>query len=420
MAEWIQSLSGGQQLFIAVFLAIAATLALSIASASNRRRFDDEAEYDPALDDEHDYAYDDNPSPAVAPPAIVPRRTPAATAQPVRPPQPKPLWPTVKVQRLAIAKNILIVGGPGSGKTVLQNMLVRLRMQGGSEIQVVDPHNYPGKWSVPVIGSGGNYDEIGVALTAAESLLKQRNEQLSSGEVREGKFPRVTLVGDEWRNITRRVPDAGRVLGHLLTEGRKFGVCVIAGSHNDTNAAIGSAGDKQSFMNSFDWIVYMGGFAAEQLSRAGIGYPTFVSPNDQTESPLLVVARHTGERKNYLLSLRGFAQHMGGSNAPDNEGLVPSLAALLVPAAGDEDDEDEGSLLLTLPQRAASATSDDPPVGDMTYWDGMAMLVLSGNIQRIDLLKSLGYQPGGGSKRYQAARAALEEAIQRIEASRAA
>jgi len=179
----------------------------------------------------------------------------------------------LRLHDIADDDNILVVGPKGSGKTTLLRALIRIRH---GEHKALDPHNAPGKWPCDVFGGGRNFDEIDRMLQGAYHGLNRHYQQLNSGAVREGQFRRHTLVGDEWRAISQELPgergnpakhSAGAVLLKVLAEGRKVGICMLAGAHNDTAASMGMAGD-MAMLTCFDWIVYLGGLAVRKMPEA--------------------------------------------------------------------------------------------------------------------------------------------------------
>jgi hypothetical protein len=91
------------------------------------------------------------------------------------------------------------------------------------------------------------------------------------------------------------------VFASVITEGRKVRLCVLAASHNDTVAALGCKGDKDAFLNSFDWIVYTGAFATQRLPGS-MEIPLI--PTEHGDIPAFAFATNVNQQKDYALDLR--------------------------------------------------------------------------------------------------------------------
>jgi len=219
--------------------------------------------------------------------------------------------PSITVTTLAAASTVLLVGSRGSGKTTLLNAMIRERH---GVVYVFDPHGTAAKWpeTAIVYGSGRNFAQVKAQLDALYTLMDTRAKE--SAAQREGsiRFPLLTLAADEWGSILENVR-SGRderspsdTIVSLLKEGRKFKIGFIAGAHGDTVASIGGKGDQKAFLNSFDWIVYMGAFVTDKLSA----YPNLLrelpwtTTNDGIRIPLIAVAYQPATRSLALLDLR--------------------------------------------------------------------------------------------------------------------
>ncbi len=219
----------------------------------------------------------------------------AALPEPAAPPALPDAYPTIEIAR--IRGNILLVGNKGSGKSTLLYNLVKQR---DGHVLVMDPHHAPGQWGpATVIGGGLNWpvientiDEIGKQLTKRYAL---RAESQTHGTP-------ITFVADEWRAITRAIPKAGKVLTDLITQGRKVGLWTMAAAHGDTAESIGAKGEKALFLNSFDWIIYMGGFASQKLAD---DLPMLTHADGQC--PAIVAAWSTADQRMHVLDIRPLA-----------------------------------------------------------------------------------------------------------------
>jgi hypothetical protein len=202
----------------------------------------------------------------------------------------------VSLDSIAKADNILVVGNKGSGKSTLLNALITQRIK-GEAVVVFDPHYTPGAWTgAKVIGAGRDYEGIEHYLTGALRMLSERYSHRANSAI---PFGRITFCGDEYRSISLQVPSAGASLMALMTEGRKVRMCVIAASHNDTVASLGCKGDKESFVTSFDWIIYTGAFAKKRIGGAT---PMIATPDG--DIPAYAYCWNQNRQEAFLLDLR--------------------------------------------------------------------------------------------------------------------
>jgi energy-coupling factor transporter ATP-binding protein EcfA2 len=251
-----------------------------------------------------------------------------------------PALPAVTIERIAKGDNILLVGNKGSGKSTLLATLVTLRE--GTTV-VLDPHYAPGAWAHAsrVVGAGRDYANIATFFGDLEKSLSVRYREMATGK---RQWQQLTVCGDEWRSIAQKVDGAGGVFTSVITEGRKVRLCVLAASHNDTVAALGCKGDKDSFLNSFDWIIYTGAFATDRFPSS-MEIPSIPTPHG--DIPALACAVSVNEQKDYVLDLRTVtavnsvatstddAHSQTTSETPSNRQDDASLlASLLMPVWG--------------------------------------------------------------------------------------
>jgi energy-coupling factor transporter ATP-binding protein EcfA2 len=228
------------------------------------------------------------------------------------------LPPSVTLETLAKSDNILLVGNKGSGKSTLLESLIRLR--NGTTL-VLDPHAVPGAWAnARVVGAGRDYAGIAHALQQGEQSLTARYRQRANGKAR---WPMVTFCGDEWRSIAKRIDGAGSILTTLVTEGRKVRLCVLAAAHNDTVASLGCEGDKEAFLNSFDWIVYTGAFASQRLE--GVEVPTIATPDGTI--PAFAFCRNVNAQQAFVLDMRGLQGTSFTADSRSDEDVLDDLLA---------------------------------------------------------------------------------------------
>jgi energy-coupling factor transporter ATP-binding protein EcfA2 len=175
---------------------------------------------------------------------------------------------SVRLSTIAAADNVLIVGPKGSGKTTILRTIVHLR---ASEACIaLDPHAHPSKWPCTTVGHGRNYPAIDAALRKLNAVMDARFKQLGSGAVQEGKHPRRSLVGDEFRSLAIALNgkdgtvSAGTMIAARITEGRKVRECALIASHNDTLEALGLPAGASALKACFDYVVYLGGLAVDR------------------------------------------------------------------------------------------------------------------------------------------------------------
>ncbi len=137
----------------------------------------------------------------------------------------------------------LIVGASDTGKTTILQWLVS---RSTSQVVVIDPHAYPGKYpaNCRVVGQGRNYAEIDHALTALVQLMTRRYDEIGRGLVAEMGHKRITVLIDEWRAITGNLgKSASDAIKTLLTESRKAAFTVFVASHSDRAEPLGLKGE---------------------------------------------------------------------------------------------------------------------------------------------------------------------------------
>jgi hypothetical protein len=141
---------------------------------------------------------------------------------------------------LTDAERALIVGSSGSGKTTLLQHLAAGR---GGRVVVIDPHDDRHTWpdNAQVIGGGQDYAAITDALYGLAALVKERYALRYAGQL-DGQPP-ITVVCDEWREITQHAPSTPDYFKGILTGGRKVLMSIIIGSHSDRAEPLGLKGE---------------------------------------------------------------------------------------------------------------------------------------------------------------------------------
>jgi len=190
---------------------------------------------------------------------------------------PENVQPIDLLTALETVQRCLIVGASDSGKTTLLQWLIHRRLQ-TSKTVTIDPHAFPGKWGGYVIGTGRNYPEIGMALSALLQIMTKRYDEIGKGIVTEGNHPGLTILIDEWRAITQQLgKPAGEAIKALLTESRKAAFSVFVATHSDRAKPLGLEGE-------YD---LKDGFAIVRLSIAnGIRQATIDTGNGEQPATL--------------------------------------------------------------------------------------------------------------------------------------
>lgn len=215
-------------------------------------------------DDQADDQADEQPAVASSSPAPVAKvaKAPAAAALTTMPEM-------LTLAELARCSTILVVGSRGSGKTTLLRALLSTRREA---IMVYDPHAAPHDWQMATM-THNSEASMASGLVGAYKRLETRKGERRSGARTEG-WPSFTLAADEWRAIIEDVQlpkEIGRtpveISSKLMREGRKFNIGMVIGAHGTTNSHLGCVGDNAGFLNSFDWIIYLGAEAKTMYKK---------------------------------------------------------------------------------------------------------------------------------------------------------
>lgn len=171
---------------------------------------------------------------------------------------------------LALLLSSLIVGRPGTGKTSLLRFLVAIILKAGGFVLLWDAHNSVLKQSAQhravhmgfregqrftrrgderpghLVYLARSFAEMKASLEALEALLELR---IQLGE--DHPFMPVFWMADEWLEAYENVPDAGRVLRRVVTEGRKYRMYAAISGHNFNAEAIGGTKVKHNSSTQF-------------------------------------------------------------------------------------------------------------------------------------------------------------------------
>lgn len=297
----------------------------------------------------------------------------------------------IDLAALARCSTILLVGSRGSGKSTLLRAILAAKQE---VIAVYDPHAHPQAW--PMATMLHNSEEtISSGLASAYKRLRARRHEMRTGVRTEG-WPKFTLAADEWGSIVANVKlpkeidrTPGEVSTELMKEGRKFGIGFVAGAHGKTNKSLGCEGDQEAFLESFDWIVHMGGFTRKMLIKeySELLDQIPMGTNEQGGTfPLIVVCESTmGELR--LLDMRGL-DRMVDSTSRQITPIVPwskaktsgddgLLAGLLAPSTGDTNAPRESPRDMQGTAAESEGTLGDMGTGDTPTPQEIAQITMS-------------------------------------------
>lgn len=135
---------------------------------------------------------------------------------------------------------LLVYGADGSGKTSLAVDLIKRRNAQGHQCIALDPHGEPDKWpNCEVIGHGLAFDKVEQAIDKLQSVIKDRYEQIGTGEVKPCQFPPITFVCEELTDWSGSVSNADLLI-RKAGNYRKVNVCLLLVSHGDKLNQIGA------------------------------------------------------------------------------------------------------------------------------------------------------------------------------------
>lgn len=233
----------------------------------------------------------------------------------------QPTFPKLTLAQLARSSTILIVGSRGSGKSTLLNAALAARSE---PVMVYDPHAAPGEWPMATVVHNSE-DSISKGIVSAFKRYETRRTERREG-IRLSGWPRFTLAADEWRAIIEDVnlpkeleKTPVEVSSKLMREGRKLDICMVIGAHGTTNAQLGCDGDNEGFLDSFDWIIYLGTQARAMYKKHAPDLwqhvPMAETPQGGT-LPLIAIchSRTTGDIR--FLDMQGFDRMLNTQSRP--------------------------------------------------------------------------------------------------------
>lgn len=151
---------------------------------------------------------------------------------------------------------LLIVGGMGAGKTSAMQHLALNRGDEG-ECIVIDSHAAPDTWpaNCRVVGRGRDYEAVKDEITAVSARMDSRYKRLASGATKEGEFPVITLIIDEF-TVVNSFCDISKNVKSIMCECRKVGIRLVIGGQSDRAASLGIKGNAD-LVQGFEAVVYL-------------------------------------------------------------------------------------------------------------------------------------------------------------------
>jgi len=189
-------------------------------------------------------------------------------------------------------QRMLISGGSGTGKTSLLLHIAQQRDQLG-DLVILDLDGKTNKWGkYKAHGAGDNTNEIIAELDKLKTVFTERAGQYSSGIVEERGFDLITIIADEWHEMSAEIPDLSQRIKKILTRGRKYSMDLIIGTNGLTADSLGLHG-KMDLIHNFEARVRL-----DKVESRRLAYVTFGKSKQE------VVYEHCGafiQAKNYQI-----------------------------------------------------------------------------------------------------------------------
>ena len=148
------------------------------------------------------------------------------------------------ILQLLECETLLVVGGQGFGKTRFVASLCYLRhLLMGHQLVLVSPHGHQDDfWAVQPIGSHGDYESIGKAITDYQGRIKHKNQQSK----------RLTQLWDEFTQYGGKVDNAQSLFTSVSTEPRKANEHHILVAHSEAKGIANGGGKASGFQDLKD------------------------------------------------------------------------------------------------------------------------------------------------------------------------
>lgn len=286
----------------------------------------------------------------------------------------------------------LIVGAPGSGKSTAARQMVRSYLSIGADVLICDPEGAAWPAGAQLVGSPDDYEAIGRALADVLQLAQARRAAFQRGM---RSFDPLLVVIDESPMVLRSAPGAIDIIADLARRGRKLAISVILLATDTQAKTLGLEGQTK-LLDSFIRLDARMTSSGVELLEDGIVLSTARLDHGSDDLVLPEISETNADR--LLASALGVSQP-----------LTTGVAGVATP------DCEEMSDCSQQQQRTSEGPERPSPAVvvnlDGIDWASIAKLVQAGAVGETAALKALGYTPGSTNARYQAARAALHQAL---------
>lgn len=291
----------------------------------------------------------------------------------------------------------LIVGAPGSGKSTAARQMVRSYLSADAAVLICDPEGASWPAGARLVGSPDDYEAIGQALADVLLLAQARRAAFQRG-VR--SFDPLLVLVDEAPMVLRSAPGAIDSIADLARRGRKLAISVILLATDTQAKTLGLEGQTR-LLDSFVRLDARMTAQGVELVEDGIVLSTARLDHGAADLVLPEISETTADR--LLASALGIEQSR-----------TTGVAGV---ATGNCEDTGDCS---QQQQRPVNEPEKAPRTVVVVNLDGVdwglvARLVQAGALGETAALKALGYTPGSTNARYQAARAALHQALGKSE-----
>ncbi|GEM_PF-6310137 len=293
----------------------------------------------------------------------------------------------------------LLVGAPGSGKSTAARAMVRSYLRAGADVLICDPEGAAWPAGARMIGSPDEYEAISRALADVQAIAKTRRAAFQRGK---RSFNPLLVLIDESPNVLRNTPDAIENVADLARRGRKIGVSIILIATDTQAKTLGLEGQTR-LLDSFVRLDTRMTNQGVELIEDGAILSTV--PLDYHASDLVLpVIEQLPTNNPHMTADRLLASALG-----IEQQLTTGVAGVATGNCGDAPDcSQQQQQAPEGPEIPSSAVVVNV---DGIDWTSIAKLVQSGTVGETAALKGLGYTPGSTNARYQAARAALHQAL---------
>ena len=290
----------------------------------------------------------------------------------------------------------LIVGAPGSGKSTAARQMVRSYLSVDAAVLICDPEGAAWPAGAQLVGSPDDFEAIGQSLAEVLQLAQARRAAFQRGM---RSFDPLLVLVDEAPMVLRSAPGAIDSIADLARRGRKLGISVILLATDTQAKTLGLEGQTR-LLDSFVRLEARMTAQGVELVEEGVVLSTARFDHGAADLVLPEISETNADR--LLASALGLSQP-----------LTTGVAGV---ATGNSEDTGDCSQ-----QQQRAAEGPETPFRSVVVnvdgidWALVARLVQGGAAGETAALKALGYTPGSTNARYQAARAALHQALGKSE-----